>query len=203
MTSVRCRHGFTLLEMILATLLASLLMMAVLQVMSSITRSAARMSLVQMDDPWHQQARLVLERDLVHAWRCRFADGQLHLEGPLALDHEGRAIHLPAMVTYRIQAASTHDGMTAWVRIQREPDALSRRPPRIDALVWDVRQVAVDATPYATTAPLSPGSDGEDRPRVDLAQWNPVPQTLDIMLHQEEPTSSRGRPDWTWRFHTR
>lgn len=168
------RSGFTLLETLLATVVAGLLLMAALGVLSLLSRDAARLA---SREPGSETVRVeaLVRHDLLNARAMvLLEDGRgLRLEGPLAMDPRKRVWrNTPALVTYRI----LEEPAGYLVREQRELTgaSLSREPPPIRELVsanvrhFGLRTGATEAeSREPTTAGARPG-DGDgvaDRPQ--------------------------------------
>ncbi|HSW49058.1 MAG TPA: hypothetical protein VLH09_02735 [Bryobacteraceae bacterium] len=122
MKRMKTNPAFTLIEVLAATALAGLLMLAILSVIASLGRSSA--ALPDQAAPARTAALLELLRwDLVHARRIHTQKDEFILEGFGALDRQGRSPeHRPVRVTYRLQAA----GQRQWL-IRRQTGPADQR----------------------------------------------------------------------------
>lgn len=149
--------GFTLLELMLATVLTVLLMMGVMMVIVTLRSSPAlagpRVEAAQAAsrDPGAAASRAarierwldLLRRDLRHADTIVATDeNTLRLVGPLGLDAAGRAVtHRPVAVTYRL---TEREGQTWLFREQAALDLPSNRHRQRDLVLTGIQRFSLE-----------------------------------------------------------
>ncbi|QDU70611.1 prepilin-type N-terminal cleavage/methylation domain-containing protein [Mucisphaera calidilacus] len=141
-------HGFTLLELLLATFLITVLMMAVTSVVTSITTvpGVQNVTLADTDTrgldnivPPHERSLIdLLRADLLHATSVVGSNHAVTLTGPLGRSPHDRGLnHQPAEVTYSLQ---TIEQRAALVRTQRSGRA---RDTRTDLVALDITSLTL------------------------------------------------------------
>ncbi len=158
--------GFTLVEVVVATALAALLMLAVLGATRSLTRAQA--DLLQNDrlKDRHPELVALIRFDLVHAQEVKLAKNRLVLEGFGALDPQTLSpVHRPARITYRLQQGSPGQAGSAGLKdswLVREQVMLDEPGSTIP---W-IELVASKVAQFDTTSAIqqSPSASG-DRPK--------------------------------------
>ena len=93
------KRGFTLVEMLGATALAAVLMVAAFQVLASLGRTRALLAGQEKQPPGVDRLAEAIRSDLVNARFIRPSDGRLDLVG------FGGGAHRPATVTYSLRTA--------------------------------------------------------------------------------------------------
>jgi hypothetical protein len=164
------RKAFTILELLAATALTALLMVAVLQVIGSIGRTRAAMSRQSADGPWKADLLDALRRDLVNSSGIRYEANAVTLTGhaaldPLTLD----PVHEPVVVTYGV---TTRANRTWLYRRQAPRDGFRGSPAWSELLAPDVARFTLrPATdlPVATGPPTREG-DAPPVPRAVLVE---------------------------------
>lgn len=101
---MRTRGGFTLLEMLLATALAALLLMLLLFVAMGVRRTERIMAATYAEAERHEEVFRVIAFDLVHARVIESGDNRLSIDGYGGLDAATlEATGLPCSVSYGVQ----------------------------------------------------------------------------------------------------
>jgi hypothetical protein len=139
------RRAFTILEMLAATALTALLMLAVFQVIGSIGRTRAAMAKQPETGFWKADLLDTLRRDLSNSTAVRYEAGGVTLTGHGALDRATLApTDEPVTVTYGI---ATLAGRSWLYRLQTPRAGATRRPWRelvcADVTDFSVRPVAI------------------------------------------------------------
>jgi hypothetical protein len=145
------RRAFTILEMLAATALTALLMLAVFQVIGSVGRTRAAMARQPETGFWKADLLDTLRRDLSNSTAVRYEAGGVTLTGHGALDRATLApTDEPVTVTYGI---ATIAGRNWLYRLQTPRAAAARQPWRelvcADVTDFSVRPVATVALPMA------------------------------------------------------
>lgn len=173
------RRAFTTVELLAATALTAVLMVAVLHVIGSIGRNRAALMRQQGPDPAHAAVLDALRWDLTHARSARFAPGRLTLSGYGAADRDTLAPrHLPATVVYE---AVTVAGRRWLVRRQAPRDALAGRGEWSELLCADaLRFTAEPARPPqgGTARAATRGVPPAVRVRIDLAGGTSIDEVV-------------------------
>jgi type II secretory pathway pseudopilin PulG len=120
------RHysAFTLIELVIASALAALLMVGVMMVLTGIIRDRKRLSAAPSSEPASPAALAeILRRDLSCSTQFSvLADGSIQINGLSALDDKTlQSIDRPSLITYRL---SDRDGLRMLIRdeaMQDEP----------------------------------------------------------------------------------
>jgi hypothetical protein len=145
------RRAFTILEMLAATALTALLMLAVFQVIGSIGRTRAALARQPETGFWRADLLDMLRRDLSNATAVRYEAGGVTLTGHGALNPATLApTDEPVTVTYGI---ATIAGRSWLYRLQTPRAGVARRPWRelvcADVTEFSVRPAATAALPVA------------------------------------------------------
>ena len=113
-----------MIELLLATALAAVLMVTVLQVTASLGSVPDTISpRAKTQTLWQMNLRRILEQDLAEALQVQIEDGAIVLEGPLGIDTTSyERTHQPSRVIYRMDA---HNGSTAML-LREQQELLSR-----------------------------------------------------------------------------
>ena len=131
-------HGFTAIEMIATTALAAILMIGLLSITSSISRSQARLDDHKPRRSVRDQLTHLLRWDLTHARAVRVKEtSRLQLLSYNDIDRQGgEASHQPVRIEYRLKQ---NEPRSVLVRRQRPGNA--SKPWQVDALLPDVKRV--------------------------------------------------------------
>ncbi len=161
------RPGFTLLEMLLATALAAILMVGVLGLIADI--GSSELAAAESEEPgnpptstWNAWAALLRE-DLEHAREVDLSrPNELRLVGTHALDSARReATHRPVEVVYRREEI---DGRSVLVREQAALDVATNRNVQRDLVCggvgrFDLGLTIVEADRYGAVAGFVPSRE--------------------------------------------
>ena len=170
------RLGLTIVELLAATALATMLVAAVLGVLNRVTQQQKVLLTDDAPEPWHNRIVDLLEWDLANSQTIRTTPDGIHLEGFASRDVvTGEPLHCPAVVSYLI----VREGERSW---------LMRRETHPDALVLDNRTAElvcagaerILATPPGAAAATS--IDGMPSEAVSLAD-GALPARLKIVVY--------------------
>jgi len=172
-SGVKKRCGFTLLEMLAALVLASLLMTAVLKllgIMHAQERSMANS--VATDQPWIPRVFRLLERDCRNSRRMIVGTNEFHLTGFAATDRETSAANYrPAEVAYRVLLIH---GQLCLQREERKTDSLSNNSIVRELIAVDVAGISLW---FADAPDVNWASESSS-----TAEWIPIPRAIVVQL---------------------
>jgi hypothetical protein len=152
------RRAFTILELLAATALTALLMIAVLHVIGSLGRSRAALLRQPDAGAWRSDLLDSLRHDLANATTASFRPNCITVAGHGALDRNTFArIHEPVTVVYGL---ATIHGRRWLVRRQTPRDGLSNEPGWSELLCADVTAFNVQPAGATILAPLDIAGDG-------------------------------------------
>jgi prepilin-type N-terminal cleavage/methylation domain-containing protein len=141
---MRTRPGFTLLELLLATVLSVVLMMGVLAVLTDLSTDSQTFQASPSSEPAVQGRVLealaeLLRGDLSHAQSIEATEpNEILLRGSGALDNRARSrTHRPVEVRYELREI---DGRQWLLRRQRALDVLSNRNVQRDLVCTGIRK---------------------------------------------------------------
>lgn len=172
MTSWRrdSHSGLTALEVLVATMLAAILMGALLGVLRGLKASEGALEIRSSGPAWQRQLHALLDADLANAQTYRATATEFSLTGFGGRSPDGRPTWLPGGAVYEVRA--TRHG--AWlVRRATNPEAIE--PSLGELTLAGVTEIRVGRTPtdaaadsIAASAPpvLQPG-DGREEPVTD------------------------------------
>lgn len=188
------RRGFTLIEMMAATALAAIMMVAVISVVSALARHDTVSLADTHDADVRHRLTSVIARDLRHAEYFDSEDNRLTLAGPVSLDPVSLSpTHRPAVVTYEVTEYAGRDWL---LRTQVDPEsrALDNRWAQ---LVCDgVRGLSIHHGPTATglvgPAEAEEGTDASNDSRLDRTLAVPVETVTLTVTYSDaaQPASS-------------
>jgi prepilin-type N-terminal cleavage/methylation domain-containing protein len=169
-------RGLTLIELLVATALASMLLVAVMSLLK--TLAVKRKVLVEQTAmaPWQQSLEEQLRWDLTHARRFEFAAESLWLMGYAARDFAtGVITHRRSEVVYRLVRL----GERTWLlREETQPDMLSNGNRRRELVCCGLTTIAMEI-PGEKDVPTHSGSmPGQFR--LMLARDAVSPPAIDI-----------------------
>lgn len=166
------KKGFTLFEMLAASVLSAMLVMAVLSVVASLNRSQ-RLMADQVETAWRADGLVqALRCDLTHAERISQQRGLLRIEGLCALDPQTLApIHEPAIVEYQLRQSQNYSYL---LRRQRSP----RQEP---TEAWS----ELVASSVGNFHLMSLGADGQFEPIPE--HFVPAPKRVQLMVGWTDP----------------
>jgi len=177
------RRGFTLIELMVATVLAALLMAAVLGVLKGVTRSQKTLMRGDTAPPW--QARLIsqLEWDLTNSRSVVPTVDGFQLKGFAGRDFaSGAALHGPTTVQYAVRNVA---GQLWLVRGEAHLDSLSLDNDSLELVCNRVERIALNS-------PNKQGAKGVDgsEPQAKSVEDAPIPDQPLVLLYgagQEKP----------------
>jgi len=98
----RQAKGFTIMELLIASALAAILMIGILFATTQLARQTQRLRKVSSPTQFNSMVEL-LHKDLKLATACRVTENQIHLQGFMLLDKKTqRPMQQPAQVIYRL-----------------------------------------------------------------------------------------------------
>lgn len=177
--SARChRRGFTAVELLVATALSSMLIVAILGLMRNLHVQCRELTSSAQSEPWHQLLAGQLRRDLANARFVTTGDNQLVLSGYLST--QGSELHSTlrvAEVTYYIAPAGdvpcllrSEKPLTTVPNATDSQRLLAVGVDRIEIVVPDVPD---DETGYSGAVPVScyvcVYRDGVAKPLVEVS----------------------------------
>ena len=127
------RQGFGLIEVIAATALAALLMVAVLLVMTSSARGRQALEAAEARRPVPSCVVQLIQEDIINSQRIHTDENRITLDGHASLQWDGPARqHMPVTIIYSL---ATYDERSWLVRTQVDHSAstnrmVARRPKR-------------------------------------------------------------------------
>lgn len=128
-------RGFTLIEVLATTLLASLLMLAVMSVITSIARDQKQMDARGNESLVPRRLLAVIREDLENTRELTRQSGQIVLDGFNARDAQANPTHLPSRITYLIRT----DGYESWlVREEQHESTDSPAPITLELLLPNI-----------------------------------------------------------------
>lgn len=148
--SLARNSGFTLVELLAATALLSMFMVAAASVTGSLGRTRESMLRDAARAPYFQSPMQTIERDLVNARAYKLNGQTLTLLGYGLLDAENLSVlHLPSEVTYTVRSA----GGRRWlIRTQKSADPLGAQHRLTQPMLGGVRDVVFDFEQAAAPA---------------------------------------------------
>jgi len=134
-------NGFTLVEMLAATALAAMLMIALLTVTASLGRTRAVVTRIDARKTWQVGVLRIVRSDLGSAATITPGLNAVTLEGPLMLDvTDHSATQRLGSVRYELRNVA---GRSWLVREQRDRDPLRRYALSVELVCPDVRQISL------------------------------------------------------------
>lgn len=169
--------GFTLLEMLAATALAAILLIALLAVTASLGRNAAHMKKADRRQTWSDGLVPLLQLDLANATSLRIETNSFILEGHGEIDlAEATPTQCLATITYSLRRVGDH---TWLVREQCARNPLEPSKRSVDFVCADVRAISlarVEGGQKATQLPMN---------------GNSIPSAVRLVVHPEDPLLPR------------
>jgi hypothetical protein len=178
MNLTRLRSGMTAIEVLASTLLAALLMTALLGVLRGLKAHESVLDARNVDPNWHATLDAVLAADFASTRSYSVTPTSLTLDGFGGRNAEGASTWLPATIVYSIES----DEMSSWL-VRRETTAPGGGATQNANLVLkDVREIrtGVAATDsaldrdLASTPPAaaSSGSDAQLEDGLVIELWD-------------------------------
>ncbi len=135
------RGGWTLVELLAAMALASVLLISVIGVVGRLARTRGYLLEHHAPSSWKMRVRELVRRDMIHARQLEIAEGELRLFGFGGHDYyTGRMVHDRGVVVYRVIAI---DGRFWLVRQIRRPEERLGDDVRTDLVCRGVEAVDV------------------------------------------------------------
>lgn len=195
------RGGFTIMELLIASSLAAILMIGILFATTQLAKQAQRQQ--QRNSPTEFDAALqLLHRDLRQATACRVEENQIHLQGFILLDKKNQTQRqYPAEVIYRL----VEIGPNHWLmRHQREFSKLTLDDTSANLICKDITSmqlIAHDPLPLKDdnlTDNLDPEFEAENPnnetekddqllPLEITDQWQPLPPAVQWTITRQPP----------------
>jgi hypothetical protein len=161
----------TALEVLAATLLAALLMGALIGVLRGLKAHERTLDIHTPRQPWQRSLGAALEADLASGSTYQWSPQSLTLRGRGGRDENGRATWLPVVITYEIRAADE----SSWL-VRRELGAPGGSTPRPDNLVMAgvteirVAPFTVDSANHNGLVPIESKPTAAETPLTDTLQ---------------------------------
>lgn len=174
------RHGFTLIELLAALALASILMLAAMEVTASLGIASDAMAQRATPHQWSEQVRALLQEDLAQAMEVEIDKDTIRITGPLGLDPQTlQRNHQPVRVTYRVHHRRGQAEFGLLLRLQQDLHDRTNRPAQRFLLAHGVSNFAaalIDSEPTAVEA----------RDSVQATK-----QQLEVLLHLDSRDTTR------------
>ena len=205
--------GFTMIEVLLATAIAAMLMLALLSVTASLGRAQAIVDSQSFEPSWRANLIQVLERDFALARRVELnGDEGFVIEGLSRLapvpetsgnTFETRPRHLPTTVRYAL--VETDPGSLLLVREESDPRDTESEEPFKTLLAMNVASITItpiyppvaeDPEDRVSSGPL-PDRDGRDaagQAREEIP--DPVPTGVELLIAFEDGSFEDVRRRW-------
>lgn len=167
-------HGLTLLEMIAALALATILLVSTIAIFRAIGRTDKEAEkLAAGNDFWLTEVEEKLRLDLQNSTTMRLAENSIELRGPCHLSEETRQ---PTSAAARVQWNLETIADRSWlVRIQTEESSRTNIPPWRQLIAADIQSMAFYPSGKAEPA------DGRTIDR----EWRPVPLSILLQLKRQ------------------
>lgn len=166
MTAPRRRPGMTAIEVLASTLLAALLMCALIGVLRGLKAQERALDLRSPKSSWQQSLDAVITRDLASAQTVEATPLSLTLRGYAGRDETGIANWLPSIIIYEVRA----DERRSWL-VRRELATLGGdQASSANLVLAGVKEIRVGTTPTGpqkTPAPAPPASFSKAAPLID------------------------------------
>jgi prepilin-type N-terminal cleavage/methylation domain-containing protein len=147
------RHGFTLLELLLATALAGALMVLVLTVTASVRRAEPVLRDPSPDGKAMARLEELIQRDAAMGAKMQIKSNELVIEGYSRLEPKTlRPLHGATRVTYRLVGRNGHGYL---LRQQTDLDNLTNRESQVELVMAGVSGFAVETGALGTPATQS------------------------------------------------
>lgn len=138
----RRRSGLTLLELLAALVLASVMMAGVVGVLKSMNLKARQVAELDVKPDWHRRFVALITHDLRNARRINVDETSITLTGYMGRDFgSGQATHRPTQVRYFIRQTDEH----AWLlRREEHIDIRSTENNETEVVCHDVRALTIE-----------------------------------------------------------
>jgi hypothetical protein len=182
--AIKLRPAMTAIEVLAATMLASLMMAAVVGMLSGLTRQQKLLMNQDTRLPWHDQLAAQLEWDLKNSQTMTMGTDRVKLEGFGARDFAtstptGRPSLVEYFIDRRIQAG-------ALLRRETHVDEATNDNSRVELVCLDVDKL------IASSEAPQPGKQAAPTPPIQPTTPVPVPEHLSVtLLHTGRPSFHR------------
>jgi type II secretory pathway component PulJ len=154
------RSGMTLVELLAATILAALLMAAVLGVLKAITREQKALKSDGSSEPWQAQLIRQLEWDLTNSRSVVTTANGFQLIGFAGRDFAtGAALHCRTSVEYAVQDV---EGKSFLVRSEAHLDSANLDNQTLELVCNHVERVALSAADARSATAKKTAANGSD-----------------------------------------
>jgi len=177
------RRGATLVELLAAIILATLLTVPVLGVLKSMTQSREALLADVKDEPWHGRLVEQLEWDLRNSQVYQTTPAGFRLKGFAGRDsRSGAPLHRPTTVEYLVDVT-----METPVLLRREilEDALRLDNRTVEVIALDVERIMLGAAEELKR-------DGDlptISPIVAISEETPLPDRVTVLLIRKNETT--------------
>jgi prepilin-type N-terminal cleavage/methylation domain-containing protein len=177
------RHGFTLVELLAATILAALLMAAVLGVLKAVTRSERAILHTASPEAWQSRLVALLQWDLTNSRTVVTTPDGFELRGFAGRDFKsGAVLHGPTSIQY---AVKTIGSRSYFVRLEAHLDSQSLDNRSINLVCSPIERVTLGRA-EGTPMPSTPTNVAATA----ASEESPIPDRLLLCLYgagQEGP----------------
>jgi prepilin-type N-terminal cleavage/methylation domain-containing protein len=176
-------RGFTLVELLAATVLAALLMAALLGVLKAVTRSEKSVLQPALPEAWQSRLAGQLQWDLTNSRTFVTTPNGFELRGFAGRDFEsGAALHCPSSIQYVVRTIGSKPSL---VRLEAHLDSQSLDNQSMNLVCNRIERITLGALD-GTATPSNPS--GAAAP--EAGDGSPIPDRLLVCLYgvgQEAP----------------
>ena len=177
-----CRSAFTLLELLLATTLAAMLMFLILIFSASIRRTQASAGHFGIDQSNLTRLVSLIQSDLVMANEYKMGTDSMTIDGYYRLNRHGMEVnHGPTRVVYRLVKSNGHGHVLRW---QSELDNKTNRDSQVELVLTGVKSFAIQSQAGGSDKPLPQSST---RPSTRPATRSANTGNVWLVLTWEDP----------------
>lgn len=171
----KARHGLTLVELLAATILASMLMVAVLGVLQSLTRQQKMLLDLNQTEPWQARFWEQLEWDLTNSRTVQVTPEKIVLEGYAGRDAGTQTLtHRPTRIEYSVLQTEATSLLS---RYEVETGSRSLQEGVSEVLGVGIKQILLSAS-----EPSLPAEGSEQEISVSPLQEGPIPDQVYVTL---------------------
>jgi type II secretory pathway component PulJ len=173
--------AFTAIELVAATALSTLLMVALMMVTASIGRSQAAFEVQERDKGWSEAAVRLIHQDLLNATAVHPEQNRLVLEGHCGLDEQMERVHLPVMVVYELNEI----GDRKWLVRRQTPRQADEHAAELMELVladvegFEVQVVEEPESSIGSAMPAARRPQMPSRVQVTMESSDPARQPVE------------------------
>lgn len=161
-------RGMTMIELLAATVLASMLMVSVIGILLTISAQARALRTAATAIPWREQLRAQLRWDLSNTKTMTWNAGELRLHGLAGRDFATATVtQLPSEVVYSIRRLA---GQNWLLRSEQDVDSRSNRNRRTELVCFGVERFDFRLLDRDESLPQRP---------------SPVPRAFRMVLHAD------------------